>query len=86
MQLTAHAGTLPCIRAFLTQVVKKEVVDPATQQPTVATEVNVIPVADWYQFKKPGVGGQKFLDEIDEDFELEQKRKKDKLKRYKNIR
>ena len=59
--------------------------DPATQQTTVATEVNVIPVADWYQFKKPGVGGQKFLDEIDEDFEAEQKRKKEKFKKYKNI-
>ena len=69
----------------LLQVVKKDVLDPSTQQSSVATEVNVIPVSEWYQFKKPSMNGQKFLDEIDEDFELEQKRAKEKLKRYKNL-
>ena len=69
----------------LLKVVQKPIVDEITLQTTMATEVNVIPVSDWYQFKKPSLTGQKFLDEIDEDFEQEQRKSKDKLKRYKNL-
>ena len=75
----------PPFKYVLLQVIKKDVLDPSTQQSTVATEVNVIPVSEWYQFKKPSMNGQKFLDEIDEDFEIEQKRAKEKLKRDKNL-
>ena len=75
----------PPFKYVLLQVIKNTVLDPSTQQSTVATEVNVIPVSEWYQFKKPSMNGQKFLDEIDEDFEVEQKRAKEKLKRYKNL-
>ena len=81
----ALEGAKAAFKYVLLKVVQKNIVDEATQQTTVATEVNVIPVSDWYQFKKPSLTGQKFLDEIDEDFEQEQRRSKDKLKRYKNL-
>lgn len=69
----------------LLQVVKKDVIDEMTKGVSSATEVNVIPVADWYQFRKPSVESQKFLDEIDDDFELKQRKDKEKLEKYKRI-
>ena len=73
------------VKYVLLQVVKKDLIDEVTKAVTSTTEVNVIPVADWYQFKKPGVAGQKFLDEIDDDFELKQRQDKEKLEKYKRI-
>ena len=84
-KLKALATTKPLFKYVLLQVVKKDIVDEVTKAVTSTTEVNVIPVADWYQFKKPGVAGQKFLDEIDDDFELKQRQDKEKLEKYKRI-
>jgi hypothetical protein len=69
----------------LLQVVKKDVVDEMTKGVSSATEVNVIPVSDWYQFKKPSVEKERFLDEIDDEFELKQRKDKEKLEKYKRI-
>eukprot|EP00596_Hydrurales_sp_CCMP1899_P004112 CAMPEP_0119038770 /NCGR_PEP_ID=MMETSP1177-20130426/7884_1 /TAXON_ID=2985 /ORGANISM="Ochromonas sp, Strain CCMP1899" /LENGTH=462 /DNA_ID=CAMNT_0007001787 /DNA_START=152 /DNA_END=1540 /DNA_ORIENTATION=+ len=69
----------------LLQVVKKDVVDEMTKGVSSATEVNVIPVSDWYQFKKPSVDKERFLDEIDDEFELKQRKDKEKLEKYKRI-
>jgi hypothetical protein len=50
-----------------------------------STEVNMIPVGDWFTFKKPSVTGQKMLDQVDEDFELKLQRDKARLSKYKRI-
>ena len=84
-KIKAAAATKAPFKYVLLQVVKKDIIDEVTKAVTSATEVNVIPVADWYQFKKPGVAGQKFLDEIDDDFELKQRQDKEKLEKYKRI-
>ena len=84
-KIKALASTKAPFKYVLLQVVKKDAIDDITKALSSTTEVNVIPVAEWYQFKKPGVAGQKFLDEIDDDFELQQRQDKEKLEKYKRI-
>jgi hypothetical protein len=45
----------------------------------------VIPVDAWYNFRKPAVVGDKFLDEVDDDFELQKKIMVEKNARYRRI-
>ena len=47
--------------------------------------MSVIPVDEWYNFKKPSVVKEKFLDAIEEDYELQKKLLKEKGEKYKRI-
>lgn len=50
-----------------------------------STQVNMIPVGDWYAFKKPSVTGQKTLDDLDDDFEAKQRVDKTRMSKYRKI-
>ena len=49
------------------------------------TEVQLVPVTEWFNFRKPAVAAPKQLEEIDEDFEVRKSLLKEKRERYKRI-
>ena len=49
------------------------------------TEVQVVPVSEWFNFRKPAVAAAKLLEEVDEDFEVRKSLLKEKRERYKRI-
>ena len=49
------------------------------------TEVHVVPVTEWFNFRKPAVAAPKLLEEIDEDFEVRKSLLREKSERYKRI-
>jgi hypothetical protein len=72
----------PPFKFVLLQVVKKDNIGTIGGS---NTEVNVIPVGEWYKFKKSNTVAEKFLEDIDDDFDKQVDEDKKKLARYRRL-
>jgi len=73
----------------LLQVIKKDQSSSSSSSSSSMeqdTEINIIPVSDWFRFNKQSSYRQeKFLDEIDDQFDAAEKEKKKKRDRYNKL-